>query len=345
MKTARPLRGAREIGGEPGHEPARHAGERDRRLLAVRIFWRSVSSLADAGCNRGPGGGSSSSPSPARRARRRFRSPRPGCRHPAPRASASNQSISASPQRRVPAVEKAADQHVGLRGAAVPGAEAEAFEAVVRSIGSMRQMAGAGNPGGFEWRSCSGRRSIVTPDVMPGRSLRGDACRNDDRAADLVMRPDILNPLFAEVEVLKGIGPALAKPLHRLGLDRVVDIALPSAGRLDRPQAGRDARRGRCRADDHRRADRRATIAQSGRRGPFRDLRRGRGRQLCHAHLFQQSGLGEEAAAARRAADRLGQARPLRPGTADGPSGLCAAARRGRRRSPSASRSIRCPKG
>ena len=31
------------------------------------------------------------------------------------------------------------------------------------------------------------------------------------------MRPDILNPLFAEVEVLKGIGPALAKPLHRLG--------------------------------------------------------------------------------------------------------------------------------
>jgi len=38
------------------------------------------------------------------------------------------------------------------------------------------------------------------------------------------MRPDILNPLFAEVEVLKGIGPQLAKPLHRLGLDRVVDI-------------------------------------------------------------------------------------------------------------------------
>jgi ATP-dependent DNA helicase RecG len=40
----------------------------------------------------------------------------------------------------------------------------------------------------------------------------------------IVMRPDILNPLFAEVEVLKGIGPQLAKPLHRLGLNRVVDI-------------------------------------------------------------------------------------------------------------------------
>src|SRR3954454_14141239 len=38
------------------------------------------------------------------------------------------------------------------------------------------------------------------------------------------MRPDILNPLFAEVEVLKGVGPALAKPLKRLGLERVVDL-------------------------------------------------------------------------------------------------------------------------
>ena len=38
------------------------------------------------------------------------------------------------------------------------------------------------------------------------------------------MRPTILNPLFAEVEALKGIGPQLAKPLKRLGLERVVDI-------------------------------------------------------------------------------------------------------------------------
>lgn len=49
------------------------------------------------------------------------------------------------------------------------------------------------------------------------------------------MRPDILNPLFAEVEVLKGIGPALAKPLKRLGLERVLDILfhLPT-GWIDR---------------------------------------------------------------------------------------------------------------
>ncbi|HEY0013757.1 MAG TPA: ATP-dependent DNA helicase RecG [Allosphingosinicella sp.] len=38
------------------------------------------------------------------------------------------------------------------------------------------------------------------------------------------MRPEILNPLFAEVEVLKGVGPGLAKPLKRLGLERVVDV-------------------------------------------------------------------------------------------------------------------------
>ena len=47
---------------------------------------------------------------------------------------------------------------------------------------------------------------------------------NAGLAKTVTMRPDILNPLFAEVEVLKGIGPALAKPLHRLKLDRVVDI-------------------------------------------------------------------------------------------------------------------------
>lgn len=49
------------------------------------------------------------------------------------------------------------------------------------------------------------------------------------------MRPEILNPLFAETTVLKGVGPALAKPLDRLGLARVVDVAfhLPT-GYVDR---------------------------------------------------------------------------------------------------------------
>ncbi len=39
------------------------------------------------------------------------------------------------------------------------------------------------------------------------------------------MRPDILNPLFAETGSMKGVGPGLAKPLDRLGLTRIKDLA------------------------------------------------------------------------------------------------------------------------
>ncbi|AKM09724.1 ATP-dependent DNA helicase RecG [Croceicoccus naphthovorans] len=39
------------------------------------------------------------------------------------------------------------------------------------------------------------------------------------------MRPEILNPLFAEAESLKGVGPKLEKPLDKLGLSRVKDFA------------------------------------------------------------------------------------------------------------------------
>jgi ATP-dependent DNA helicase RecG len=38
------------------------------------------------------------------------------------------------------------------------------------------------------------------------------------------MRPDILNPLFAEVRSMKGVGPGLAKPLDRLKLERIKDL-------------------------------------------------------------------------------------------------------------------------
>jgi ATP-dependent DNA helicase RecG len=52
------------------------------------------------------------------------------------------------------------------------------------------------------------------------------------------MRPDILNPLFAEVEALKGVGPGIAKALARLGLTRAVDLAyhLPT-GTIERIRA------------------------------------------------------------------------------------------------------------
>jgi ATP-dependent DNA helicase RecG len=38
------------------------------------------------------------------------------------------------------------------------------------------------------------------------------------------MRPEILNPLFAEVDSLKGVGPQMAKLMKRLNLTRVVDV-------------------------------------------------------------------------------------------------------------------------
>src|SRR3954468_16461458 len=52
------------------------------------------------------------------------------------------------------------------------------------------------------------------------------------------MRPDILNPLFAEIEVLKGVGPQVSKTLKRLDLTRVVDVLyhLPT-GSIERLRA------------------------------------------------------------------------------------------------------------
>ena len=54
------------------------------------------------------------------------------------------------------------------------------------------------------------------------------------------MRPDILNPLFAEITALKGVGPALARPLERLGLARAIDVAfhLPT-GMVERHRVDR----------------------------------------------------------------------------------------------------------
>jgi len=52
------------------------------------------------------------------------------------------------------------------------------------------------------------------------------------------MRPEILNPLFAEVETLKGVGPQLSKLLKKLGISRVVDLLyhLPT-GAIERVKA------------------------------------------------------------------------------------------------------------
>ena len=39
------------------------------------------------------------------------------------------------------------------------------------------------------------------------------------------MRPERLNPLFAEADTLEGVGPKFRKPLDKLGLTRIRDLA------------------------------------------------------------------------------------------------------------------------
>jgi ATP-dependent DNA helicase RecG len=52
------------------------------------------------------------------------------------------------------------------------------------------------------------------------------------------MRPEILNPLFTEVEALKGVGPQVVTMLRKLGIERVVDLLyhLPT-GSIERIKA------------------------------------------------------------------------------------------------------------
>lgn len=56
------------------------------------------------------------------------------------------------------------------------------------------------------------------------------------------MRPDVLNPLFIEAAALDGVGPKMLKPLEKLGLTRVRDIAyhLPQRFVSRRPIASLD---------------------------------------------------------------------------------------------------------
>jgi len=108
-----------------------------------------------------------------------------------------------------------------------------------------------------------------------------------------MMRPEILHPLFAEVEALKGVGPALAKPLHRLKLDRVVDILfhLPT-GWIDRKRVARL---------DEADVGRTITIAltardyrQSGGRGPFRIFAEDAGGDYVTLTYFNNPGWGKK---------------------------------------------------
>ncbi|MGF7147532.1 ATP-dependent DNA helicase RecG [Sphingomonas zeicaulis] len=99
------------------------------------------------------------------------------------------------------------------------------------------------------------------------------------------MRPDILNPLFAEVTALKGVGPALARPLERLGLARAVDVAfhLPT-GLVERTRV-----HGLAMADVGRIISIVLTpfdYRQSGGRGPFRVFARDAGGDVVSLVFF-----------------------------------------------------------
>ena len=124
------------------------------------------------------------------------------------------------------------------------------------------------------------------------------------------MRPEILNPLFAEVEVLKGVGPQVAKLLKRLGLTRVVDVLyhLPT-GAIERIKvAGGERRSARPQRDPRAtpvsrpaRTVRPRTVAHLRRR-----IRAGNTISLIY---FNNPGWAKKQPPDGRDADRLGQAR------------------------------------
>ncbi len=99
---------------------------------------------------------------------------------------------------RVVAIEKAANHVVGFARAAMPGAKFRAGQ--------------------------SFRRDLVggNAHAAPPRTLAKGAQAGIEYGE---MRPEILNPLFVETDALEGVGPKLMKPLEKLGLTRVRDLA------------------------------------------------------------------------------------------------------------------------
>ncbi len=133
------------------------------------------------------------------------------------------------------------------------------------------------------------------------------------------MRPELLNPLFAEVETLKGVGPQVAKQLVSSGLP--APSTCSSIFPPDRSSDfGRRAPRRSCSAARSSSTSPRVRFATSRGRGPTRiHAVDGEGNMLTLA-FFQQRRLGREAASAGRDTDRHRQARGLWRRVADGPS-------------------------
>ncbi len=107
------------------------------------------------------------------------------------------------------AVGKAADHEVSFLGATMPGPEAQAAADQVEVGGHARSTC----------KKCQPARNRLETGRTPAKDAAGHS-----------MRPDILNPLFAESASLKGVGPAIERALKRLGTERVIDLLfhLPS---------------------------------------------------------------------------------------------------------------------
>ena len=138
------------------------------------------------------------------------------------------------------------------------------------------------------------------------------------------MRPDILNPLFAEVETLPGVGPQVAKTLKRIDITRVVDLLyhLPT-GVIERVRA-RAANAEPARLQRHHRSQALPNPRARSGRGPTRVFASDGDGNIDQPHLFQQSRLGEEKPADGRDADRRRQAGSLWRRVADHSSGSVA---------------------
>ena len=136
------------------------------------------------------------------------------------------------------------------------------------------------------------------------------------------MRPEALNPLFAEVEALPGVGPQVAKALKRLDITRAVDLAfhLPT-GTIERVHAT---------AASAALLGRNVILeltpfeSRQGGRGPLRIFASDGAGNTVTLVYFNNPGWAKKQSADRRDADRLGPARCLWRRVADRSSrGAC----------------------
>jgi ATP-dependent DNA helicase RecG len=159
------------------------------------------------------------------------------------------------------------------------------------------------------------------------RNLQSMRCiKTGENAARLIkqdtMRPERLNPLFVPADSLKGVGPGLARPLEKLGLTRVRDLAYHLPDRFVERRAVADL--------DAASVGENIIVALTPRRtsqsaggARFRVLASDAIGNICRDHLFRARSYGRKSSlpSARSAGWRA--ARPVRADAPDRPSRSC----------------------